>query len=121
MGRKRILIVEDDLILTMLNSRFVELLGHVVVKTLKSGEEAIDFAKENQLDLILMDIRLKGKIDGIDAMREINKFQEVKAIYITGNSDPETKKRAEETNMMSFCVKPLNFDELEDILGKAEG
>ncbi len=114
----KVLIVEDDLILTMLNTRFVEILGHEVVKALKSGEEAVEFTKENDIDIILMDIRLKGKMDGIEAMIEINKTKDIKAIYITGNSDPETRKRAEATNMLDFCVKPLNFEELEVILGK---
>ncbi len=114
----KVLIVEDDLILTMLNTRFIEILGHEVVKALKSGEEAVEFAMENDIDIILMDIRLKGKMDGIEAMIEINKTKDIKAIYITGNSDPETRKRAEATNMLDFCVKPLNFEELEVILGK---
>lgn len=114
----KILIVEDDLILTMLNTRFIEILGHEVVKALKSGEEAIEFTRENDVDIILMDIRLKGKKDGIEAMNEINKTKAIKAIYISGNSDPETKKRAEATNMLDFCVKPLSFEELEVILGK---
>ena len=114
----KVLIVEDDLILTMLNSRFIEILGHEVVKALKSGEEAIEFVKENDIDIIMMDVRLKGKMDGIEAMIEINKTKAIKAIYITGNSDPETRKRAEATNMLDFCVKPLNLEELEVILGK---
>ena len=48
----KVLIVEDDLILTMLNTRFVEILGHEVVKALKAGEEAVEFAKENDIDII---------------------------------------------------------------------
>ena len=46
---KKILIVEDDLILAMLNKRLVELLGHTVVKSVKSGEEAVEYAKDNNL------------------------------------------------------------------------
>lgn len=120
MGKKRILIVEDDLILTMLNTRFVQLLGHDVVKTLKSGEEAVEYALENTVDIILMDIRLKGKMDGIEATNLINEKKNVPVIYITGNSDKETKERALASNMLSFCVKPLNFEELESIIGKIE-
>ena len=47
-----------------------------------------------------------------------DKTKAIKAIYISGNSDPETRKRAEATNMLDFCVKPLSFEELEVILGK---
>jgi DNA-binding NtrC family response regulator len=116
---KKILIVEDDLILTMLNKRFVELLGHSVIKTVKSGEDAVKFSKENNIDIILMDIRLKGEMDGIEAVNEINNFKSIPAIYISGNSDHETVSRAEKTNMIAFCVKPLNFEELEKIIGRA--
>ena len=67
-----------------------------------------------------MDVRLKGKMDGIEAMQEINRHKNIPAVYITGNSDPETKRRAEETNMIAFCVKPISYEELESILGKIE-
>ena len=112
------MIVEDDLILAMLNKRLVELLGHIVVKSVKSGEEAVIYAKDNVFDLILMDVRLKGEMDGISAMNEINETKNIPAIYITGNSDRETKARAEKSNMLAFCVKPINYEELEQIIGK---
>ncbi len=117
---KKVLIVEDDLILSMLNKRLVELLGHKVVKCLKSGEEAVKYSRENDLDLILMDVRLKNEMDGISAMTEISKFCETPAIYITGNSDRVTRQRAEKTNMLAFCVKPVNYDELERIIGNVK-
>jgi CheY-like chemotaxis protein len=119
MSVKKILIVEDDIILSMLNSRIVELLGHKVIKAVKSGEEAIEFALNSDIDIILMDIRLKGEIDGIDTLIEINKTKAIPAIYVTGNSDDETKTRAEKTNMIAFCVKPFSYEELEQIIGKA--
>jgi two-component system, response regulator PdtaR len=114
--KKKILIVEDDLILAMMNAKFIESLGHNVVNSVQTGEDAISFAKENDFDLILMDIRLKGKIDGIEAMHSINAFKKIPAIYISGNSDPETKERASETNMVAFCVKPISYEELEIII-----
>lgn len=120
MEQKKVLIVEDDLILSMLNNKFVMSLGHKVIKSVKTGEAAVDFAKENKFDVILMDVRLKGKMDGIDAMIEINKHKNIPAIYITGNSDPETKRRAKETNMIAFCIKPLSYEELEKVLGRVE-
>lgn len=118
MVKKKILIVEDDLILSMLNNKFVKLLGHTVVKSVKSGEEAIEFSKDNDIDLILMDVRLKGEMDGIEAMIEINATKEVPAIYVTGNSDAETKRRAAETNMVAFCIKPISLKELEQAISR---
>jgi CheY-like chemotaxis protein len=51
-------------------------------------------------------------------MIEINQTKNIPAIYITGNSDRETKERAEATNLLAFCVKPINYEELEQIIGK---
>jgi len=120
MSAKKILIVEDDLILLLLNKKFIQLLGHVVVKAVKSGEEAIEFAlnEDNEIDLILIDVRLRGKIDGIIAMVEINKSRKIPAIYVTGNSNKEIKERAEMTNMLAFCIKPVSLNELELIIDK---
>lgn len=113
---KKVLIVEDDLILTMINKRYVELLGHNVVASARNGIDAIAAAKKHNLDLILMDIRIDGDLDGIDTMEEIRKFSAVEVIYVTGNSDNVTKTRAEKTKMLGFCVKPISFDDLKDLL-----
>lgn len=113
---KKILIVEDDLILTMINKRYMELLGLKVVASARNGLDAIAAAKKHNPDVILMDIRIDGLIDGIDAMEEIRKFSEAAVIYVTGNSDPATKARAEKTNMMGFCIKPISFEDLKELI-----
>ena len=66
-----------------------------------------------------MDIRLKGKMDGIEALKIINETKNIPGIYVTGNSDDDTKSRASKTNMLGFCVKPFSPEELELIIGKA--
>lgn len=114
---KKILIVEDDMILTMLNKRYVQLLGHEVVDCVRNGIDAISSVKKHDPDVIIMDIRIKGSIDGIETMEEIRKFSNVAVIYVTGNSEPMTKARAEHTNMLGFCVKPISLNDLKDILG----
>jgi len=113
MSAKKVLIVEDDFMLSLINKKYVELMGHRVVASVTNGAEAIAAAKEHQPDVILMDIRLDGKIDGIDAMMEIEKFSSVPAIYLSGNSDHENKDRAAKTNMIAFCVKPIHFEQLQ--------
>lgn len=113
---KKVLLVEDDLILTMINKRYMELLGHKVVASARNGLDAIASAKKHNPDIILMDIRIEGDIDGIDAMQEIRKFSQAAVIYVTGNSDTATKKRAEKTNMLGFCIKPISFDDLKELL-----
>lgn len=115
---KKVLIVEDDLILTMINKRYLELLGHKVVLSVRNGLDAIEAAKNHNPDVILMDIRIEGEMDGIEAMEEIRKFSEVDVIYVSGNSEPETLQRAEKTKMLGFRIKPIFIDDLKELLEK---
>lgn len=115
---KKVLIVEDDLILSMINKRYLELLGHKVVGSARNGLDAIEAAKKYNPDVILMDVRIDGNMDGIDAMEEIRKFSKAAVIYVTGNSEPLTKERAEKTNMLGFCIKPISVDDLKELLSK---
>jgi two-component system, response regulator PdtaR len=116
---KKVLIVEDDMIISMVNTRYVKIFGFDVIGNAKTGKEAIDLATKTDPDIILMDIKIKGEIDGIETMHEISKFCDAKVIYITGNSDQEIKSRAARTNIVGFCVKPISMDELKLMLMKA--
>lgn len=112
--KKKVIIVEDDLILNLLYESYMERLGFNTEGELVYGKTAIDAAKDLKPDLILMDIFLEGDIDGIDAMHEIRKFSEVPVIYITGNSDPFHVKRAEETRHLAYLTKPIEFEDLKE-------
>ena len=118
MSSKRILIVEDDFMLSLINKKYMELMGHTVVASVTTGAAAIEATKEHKPDVILMDIRLDGKMDGIETMNEIAKFSSVPAIYLSGNSDFENKERAAKTNMLAFCVKPIHFEQLKEYFSK---
>ncbi|HKL19178.1 MAG TPA: response regulator [Halalkalibaculum sp.] len=114
MGDKRkVMIVEDDLILNLLYESYLERLGFETEGELVYGKTAIETAKNLSPDLVIMDISLEGEIDGIDAMLEIRKFSDVPVIYITGNSDPYHVKRAEETDYIDYLTKPIEFDDLK--------
>ena len=113
---KKFLIVEDDMIISMVTKRQVESLGHKVVQSVRSGIDAINAAKIHNPDIILMDIRIVGTMDGIEAMEEIMKFSNAKAIYISGNSEPATKLRAQKTNMLAFCTKPMSMEDLKLVM-----
>lgn len=115
---KKVLIVEDDFMLCMINRKYLELMGHKVVDAVSTGPEAIRAAKEHQPDIVLMDLRLDGEMDGIDAMKEIEKISPARVIYLTGNSDEANRKRASETKMIAFCVKPVHFEELKQLFMK---
>lgn len=111
---KNILIVEDDMILTVVLERYLKKLGCMVAAKAQSGEEAIDKAREQDPDLIFMDIKLNGSVDGIEAMNKIREFSEVPVIYLTGNSDSATKERAKETEYADYLVKPVMLPDIQN-------
>ena len=116
----KILVVEDDYMIRMLNEKSLELMEHKVVASATNGADAIKAAKKYKPDVILMDIRLTGNLDGIDTMHEISKFSNVPVIYLTIHSDEINRARAAKTNMLAFCVKPIHFDELKMLLAKVK-
>ncbi len=116
---KKVLIVEDDMIISMVLERMVLKLQHEVVAKVITGSEAIDAARNYSPDLILMDIQLKDEIDGITAMQEIRKTSAVHVIYITGNSDQYNLSRAKRTNFVDYLVKPIQMSDLKTSIKKA--
>lgn len=116
----RILIVEDDRVLSLMESKMVERMGHEVAEVLTKGEDAVDITVNGNIDLILMDIMLEGSIDGIEAMKQIRGSSDIPVIYITGNSDRSTRERAKETNYIDYLVKPITFDRLKQAIESVE-
>lgn len=117
--KKKVLIVEDDKLLALVEERLVERLGFEVVGTAASGEDAVSLVRENQPDIILMDISLKGEMDGIDAVEIIRKKYNTPVIYLSGNSDKFNYERAKKTNFIDYLVKPVTADDLVGPLKKA--
>lgn len=116
---KDVLIVEDDMIISMVLERMVTKLGYNVLDKLITGRQAIDCTFELEPDLILMDIQLKDDIDGITAMEQIREKSDVHVIYITGNSDQYNMSRARETNFVDYLVKPIQMSDLKKSMDKA--
>lgn len=118
---RKVLIVEDDMLLSLVEERLIEKLGYTVVDKVVSGEEAIDKAEELQPDVILMDIILKGEMDGIEAMEVIRESSEVPVIYLSGNSDRFNYERAKKTGFTDYLVKPITSKDLKEPFKKAFG
>lgn len=104
----RILIVEDDMIIAANLSLQLTKLGYEVIGIVSMGEDAISSANQNRPDIILMDVNLKGAIDGIDAAIAIHSQNEIPIIYLTANNDDVTFARAKETQPYAFISKPFN-------------
>jgi CheY-like chemotaxis protein len=114
-----VVIVEDDMLLSMVQTRMVERLGYTVVGKAVNGEDAIRVIKENNPDVVIMDISLKGSIDGIDAVTRVRSFSDVPVIYLSGNSDKLSKERARKTGCIDFLVKPIHPREISTPLERA--
>lgn len=117
--RDKILIVEDDLLLSMVEERLIKNLGFNVVGKAVSGEEAIQKVADLNPDVIIMDISLKGSMSGIEAMKEIRKTSQVPVIYLSGSSDDDFLKQAKATNYAGFLTKPVTSSDLKAPLQKA--
>jgi PAS domain S-box-containing protein len=110
--KPRILVVEDEVIVAKDIQRTLERMGYPDVTVAHSGEEAVEMAKGASPSLVLMDIMLGGKIDGIEAAEEIATLLGIPVIYLTAYTDDETLGRAKLTEPFGYLVKPLVEREL---------
>jgi len=116
MSKKRIVVVEDDMIIMELHKHYVENLGHEVVGAFTCGTDVLDFFRENTADLVLMDIRLENREDGIETVKSLQEITTVPVVYISGNTDDSNLERAVGTNFKGFLSKPLAVDDLNNII-----
>jgi PAS domain S-box-containing protein len=110
---KRILIVEDEIITAKDIKECLQDIGYMVLAIVSSGEEAIKKAEEANPDLILMDIVLKGEMDGIETAKQIRSISNIPIIYLTAYSDKNILERAKITEPFGYILKPFNERELQ--------
>ena len=108
----KLVLVEDERIVARDIETTLESLGYSILANVSSGEEAIDQVPKLKPDLLLMDIRLCGEIDGIDAVAEIHKSFDCPVIYLSAYSDDQTMLRARSTSPFGYLVKPFKSPEL---------
>ena len=112
-GRKkaegRILVVEDEHIVAMGIKKMLKSLGYTVTGVASSGEDAISKAESTFPDVVLMDIMLKGDIDGVEAAGKIKERFDIPVVYLTAYSDNNILERAKRTEPFGYIIKP--FDE----------
>ena len=109
----KVLIVEDEFFIALDAETQVTSLGHVVVGIAVSADQAVALAAREQPDVALMDIRLNGARDGIDAALEIRARYGVESIFVTANTDPATLQRARSINPLAIIEKPLTVTRLQ--------
>ncbi|MFL0354693.1 LytTR family DNA-binding domain-containing protein [Xanthomarina sp. GH4-25] len=109
----KILIVEDEMIIAANISLQLTSLGYEVTGVIPRGEEALLHIKEQQPDMVLLDINLKGKIDGIETALLMQQDFNIPIIYLTANADDENFNRAKATNPYAFISKPFKKLDLQ--------
>jgi len=107
MTSTKILIVEDEGIVAKDLQHMLSGMGYRVLDVAISGEEALEKIKKQKPDLILMDIVLKGKIDGIEATKRVRRILDVPVIYVTAYGDKEKIERAKTTEPYGYILKPF--------------
>lgn len=117
MGKvNKILIVEDEMIIAANISMQLKNLGYQVTATIPRGEEVLPSIENDLPDVILMDINLKGDLDGIDIVHTIQKKYSIPIIYLTANADNVSFNRAKQTNPYAFISKPFKKIDLQHAL-----
>ena len=111
--KANILIVEDDRNVAIYIRQTLEGFGFDAIEIAVSGEEAVRKAKEMNADMVLMDIVLKGKMDGIEAAVMIKEQLNIPIIYLTAYSDDKRVQRAKATKPVGYLLKPFQQRDLQ--------
>ena len=117
---KRVMIVEDESLVALEISEAVEKYGFEVAGICPDGESAMAMVDEERVDLVLMDIRIKGEIDGIETARRILRKRRLLVIFLTAFSDKKHIESAVLLNPLGYLVKPIRTAELYALLKMAD-
>ena len=115
----RVLVVEDHALIALDLQTMMEELGGEVIEIASSGEDAVTLTPELRPDVVLMDVRLAGMIDGIDAATAVAQVPGTALIFITGKADPITLRRIGELGPLHVVRKPVLANDLLEAICKA--
>lgn len=119
MAKTQILVVEDESIVAKDIQKTLQNLGYDVPCVVSSGQAAIETAQKNKPDLVLMDIVLKGKMDGIEAAEEMRSRFNIPVVYLTAYTDDKMLARAKLTDPFGYIVKPFEDRQLKTVIEMA--
>src|ERR1044071_1634483 len=108
MDKARILVVEDESLLAEDIQERLKRLGYAVAAVAHSGEQALASVAAGQPELVLMDIRLRGNMDGIDTARVMRERYNLPVVYLTGEANIATLERAKATEPLGYLLKPID-------------
>lgn len=117
----KILIVEDEAINALAIRFMLSKAGFSISGTVASGKEAIENVMNNKPDLILMDIRIAGDIDGIETASLIKEKIDIPVIFMTAYADTSVEKKARELNPLAFLKKPIDVVDIQNVISSVNG
>ncbi|MEO8398222.1 MAG: response regulator [Ignavibacteriaceae bacterium] len=115
----KVMIVEDEFIIALDLKDIVKNLGYNVVAVATSGDDAIIKARKNSPELVLMDIMLKSKIDGVEAAEKIRKELDIPIVFISSFSDEESIVRASKVSDYGYLIKPFGKERIKEVIEAA--
>lgn len=113
----KILLVEDERLISLVMSRMISAMGHTVVACLPSAETALDFIEGNRPDFVLLDIHLEGKMDGIQAAAIIHEKWRIPLAFASAYIDADTRERAAASEPIALLGKPISKEDLAELFG----
>jgi CheY-like chemotaxis protein len=116
-----ILVVDDEFIIANSLSLQIEEMGYAVCGVAATAREAVELAQAHRPDIVLMDVRLKGEEDGVDAALAIHETTGSKVIFITGSREPATMARIELDHATAVLFKPIYGQQLRIAVDAALG
>ena len=108
-----ILIVEDELLIAKNTANKLKKIGYNVLKIVPSGQAALQFVQQQKPDLILMDVVIKGEIDGIETATRIKSTLDIPIVFVTADANDKTLDRASKTGCYGYLIKPFRDKELQ--------
>ncbi len=119
MNKIKVLIVEDEVIFGMSMQRVLVMEGYEACGPITTGEEAVQWAEKENPDLIIMDITLAGRMDGIEAARRIRSTKNAPIIFISGYQDSELLEQATALEFTQYLIKPIMPDDIKKAIAQA--
>lgn len=118
-GKGSVLIVEDDRLLSLVTERLLVKLGHSIAGKAADGETAVAMVREQEPDVVLMDISLEGTMTGVEALKSIRSFSSVPVIILSGSSNRAVLDEVRKHRIEEFLVKPVTSDDLVGPIARA--
>lgn len=115
----KIVIIEDDVLISLFLKECLEDLGHKVLDSFEDAQSTIEFLKNNSCDLAFVDIELRGAIDGLQLSKTLKQRFNTPSLFVTSHKESEVIKEAMDVSPLGFLIKPVEQSDIEAALAVA--